>query len=253
MTYTINQLAKLSGVSTRTLRFYDEIGLLAPAFYGENHYRYYKEEQLLILQQILFFRELDFSLSDIQRILNINDFDRIESLKKHKSMLESNLERTATLIKTIEKTISHLEGKIIMRDAEMYDGFNPIKQQEHEKYMVEAGIISQKQIDESWQRVFHWKKTDWERFKGAGEKLNTALAQAFKNKEKVDSALVQKLIQQHYDWVNNFWTPTQETYLGLGKMYLDHPDFRLFYNRYNEGLVDYLVEAMKVFAKRKLS
>ena len=88
MSYTVNRLAKLSGVSSRTLRFYDEIGLLKPAFYGDNQYRYYEEEQLLMLQQILFFRELGFPLSDIQRILSSNDFDKIESLKLHKSMLQ---------------------------------------------------------------------------------------------------------------------------------------------------------------------
>lgn len=253
MAYTINQLAKLSGVSTRTLRFYDEIGLLAPAFYGENQYRYYKEEQLLMLQQILFFRELGFPLNDIQRILSSNDFDKIESLKTHKSMLQSGLDRTATLIKTIDKTISHLRGKVIMRDAEMYDGFDPIKQQEHEKYMLETGIISQEQIDDSWKRVSNWKKPDWEQFKNLGEQLNFALAEALKNELKVDSDEVQRLIQQHYDWVNNFWTPTKETYLGLGQMYLDHPDYRLFYNRYYPDLAEYLVAAMKVFAERKLS
>ena len=253
MAYTINQLANLSGVSTRTLRFYDEIGLLAPAFYGENQYRYYKEEQLLMLQQILFFRELGFPLNDIQRILSSDDFDKIESLKTHKSMLQSSLERTATLIKTIDKTISHLRGKIIMRDAEMYDGFDPIKQQEHEKYMLETGIISQKQIDDSWQRVSNWKKPDWEQFKDAGEKLNRALAAALKQGLKIDSDHVQKLIQQHYDWVSNFWTPTKETYLGLGQMYLDHPDYRLFYNRYAPDLVEYLAAAMKVFADKKLA
>ena len=253
MKYTINQLAQLSGVSTRTLRFYDEIGLLAPAFYGENQYRYYKEEQLLMLQQILFFRELGFPLNDIQRILSSDDFDKIESLKAHKSLLQSNLDRTATLIKTIDKTISHLRGKIIMRDAEMYDGFDPIKQQEHEKYMLDTGIISQKQIDDSWQRVSNWKKPDWEQFKDSGEQLNIALAKACKQALKVDSDEVQELIQQHYDWVKTFWTPTQETYLGLGQMYLDHPDFRLFYNQYHPDLVEYLVAAMKVFSKRKLS
>lgn len=253
MNYTINQLAKLSGVSTRTLRFYDEIALLKPAFYGDNQYRYYKEEQLLLLQQILFFRELGFSLNDIQRILSSDDFDKIESLKTHKSMLQSNLDKTATLIKTIDKTISHLRGKIIMHDAEMYDGFDPIKQQEHEQYMLDTGIISQKQIDDSWQRVSHWKKHNWEQFKDAGERLNVALAQAAKQDLKIDSDAVQKLIQQHYDWVNNFWTPTRETYLGLGQMYLDHPDYRLFYNRYHPDLVEYLVEAMKVFADKKLS
>lgn len=252
MRYTINQLAKLSGVSTRALRFYDEIGLLKPAFYGDNQYRYYKEEQLLLLQQILFFRELGFPLNDIQRILSSDDFDKIESLKTHKSMLQSNLGRTETLIKTIDKTISHLRGKIIMRDAEMYDGFDPIKQQEHEKYMLDTGVISQKQIDDSWQRVSHWKKTDWEQFKDSGEQLNLALAAAVEQGLQTDSDEVQNLIQQHYDWVNNFWTPTRETYLSLGKMYLDHPDYRSFYNRYHPDLVEFIVKAMTVFANKKL-
>jgi DNA-binding transcriptional MerR regulator len=94
MQYTVKKLAQLSGVSIRTLRFYDEIDLLKPAFYGENKYRYYEEEQLLMLQQILFFRELGFSLSDIQRILGGNDFDKIESLKSQKFMLKAGLERT---------------------------------------------------------------------------------------------------------------------------------------------------------------
>jgi DNA-binding transcriptional MerR regulator len=253
MIYTINQLAKLSGVSTRTLRFYNEIGLLKPAFYGDNQYRYYKEEQLLLLQQILFFRELGFPLNDIQRILSSDDFDKIESLKAHKSMLQSSLNRTETLLKTIDKTISHLRGKIIMRDGEMYDGFDPIKQQEHEKYMLDTGIISQKQIDDSWQRVSHWRKPDWEQFKDSGEQLNLVLAAAVKQGLEADSEEVQKLIQQHYDWVNNFWTPTHETYLSLGQMYLDHPDYRAFYNRYHPDLVEFIVKAMTVFANRKLS
>lgn len=141
MKYTIKQLAKLSGVSTRTLRFYDEIGLLKPAFYGDNNYRYYKEEQLLLLQQILFFRELEFPLNDIKRILGCNDFDKISSLQQHKSSLQSNVERTQTLIQTIDKTISHIRGQQKMRTEEMFEGFDPIKQQEHEQYMLDTGVI----------------------------------------------------------------------------------------------------------------
>lgn len=91
MTYTVNKLAKLSGVSVRTLHFYDEIGLLKPAYLGDNNYRYYEEEQLLMLQQILFFRELGLPLSDIQRIVNSNDFDKIDALKSHKHILEKTL------------------------------------------------------------------------------------------------------------------------------------------------------------------
>lgn len=253
MSYRINQLAKLSGVSTRTLRFYDEIGLLKPAYCDSNQYRYYKEEQLLMLQQILFFRELGIALNDIGRIISGNDFDKIESLERHKALLQANLERTAILIKTIDKTISHLRGKIIMRDAEMFDGFDPIKQQEHEKYMVDTGVISQKQIDDSWQRVAHWKKADWEHFKSSGEAVNTKLVEFMQKGLKPDAAEVQELVQAHYAWVNNFWTPTKETYLGLGKMYLEHPDYRVFFNKFHPDLVEYLVAAMAVFAERKLT
>lgn len=253
MRYTIKQLAKLSGVSGRTLRFYDEIGLLKPAFYGDNQYRYYKEEQLFLLQQILFFRELGFPLNDIKRILPSNDFDKIKSLKQHRSSLQSKVERTQTLIQTIDKTIAHLRGQYKMPIEEMFDGFDPIKQQEHEQYMLDAGLMSQQQIDESWQRAAHWKKFDWEQFKDAGEKLNLELVKALEQGQEINSTKVQKLIRQHYDWVNNFWTPTKETYLGLGKMYLDHPDFRDFYHRFHPDLVEYLVAAMQVYAQQNLT
>lgn len=253
MRYTVNKLAKLSGVSPRTLRFYDEIDLLKPAFYGDNQYRYYEEEQLLMLQQILFFRELGFPLGDIQQIISSNDFNKIEALNTHKSILQSSLEKTETLIKTIDKTISHIRGKLIMRDAEMYDGFDPVKQQEHEQYMLKMGTLSQKEIDDSWMKVRHWKKSNWEQFKQEGEQLNQDLAKAMSNSLKPTDIEVQALIQRHYSWVKNVWTPTKKTYMGLAQMYLDHPDYRDFYNRYHPNLVEYLVEAMKVYSERELS
>src|SRR4029079_4342675 len=99
MAYTVNKLAKLSGVSARTLRFYDEIGLLKPAYVGDNDYRYYEEEQLLMLQQILFYLELDFPLNQIQSIISSDNFDKIEALKSHKSILKHGLGRTKQMIK----------------------------------------------------------------------------------------------------------------------------------------------------------
>ena len=253
MPYTVNKLARISGVSPRTLRFYDEIGLLKPAYYGDNHYRYYEEEQLLMLQQILFFREIGFPLTDIQQIISSDDFDKLESLSTHKSILQSSLEKTETLIKTIDKTISHIRGKLIMRDAEMYDGFDPKKQQEHEKYMLDKGTITQKEVDDSWKNVRHWKKSNWESFKNDGDQLNQDLAQAMKSHLKPADIAVQALIQRHYDWVKNFWIPTKASYIGLADMYLDHPDYRDFYNNYHPNLVEYLVEAMRVFAECELS
>lgn len=115
MAYTIKQLAKLSGVSTRTLRFYDETGLLKPAYVGDNQYRYYEEEQALLLQQILFYRELDFSLNDIRQVLSNDAFDKISSMQSQKAMLQEKLQKVKNILKTIDNTILHLRGEITMQ------------------------------------------------------------------------------------------------------------------------------------------
>lgn len=123
MAYTVKKLAKISGISIRCLRFYDEIGLLKPSFYGNNNYRYYEEEQILLLQQILFYRELGFSLNDIRKIISSDDFNKIDALISHKQVLLGSLDRTKQLIKTVEQTILHLRGEISMRNEELFAGF----------------------------------------------------------------------------------------------------------------------------------
>src|SRR5580692_9875425 len=111
MAYTVKKLAEISGVSVRTLHFYDETGLLKPAYLGANGYRYYEEPQLLTLQQILFYRELGFELKQIKNILVRADFERATALESHRSVLQRNLARTQTLIATIDKTIEHVGGR----------------------------------------------------------------------------------------------------------------------------------------------
>ena len=98
MAYTVKELAKISGVSVRTLHWYDEIGLLKPAYHGANSYRYYEEVQLLLLQQILFFREPGFNLNDIQKLLSQNDFDNIKALYAHRKVLEKDIARKNSLL-----------------------------------------------------------------------------------------------------------------------------------------------------------
>lgn len=123
MSYTVLKLAKLSGVSIRTLHFYDAIGLLKPAYHGENNYRYYEEEQIFLLQQILFYRELGFSLKDIQCIISSDDFNKIDALLSHKQVLMQNFNRTKQLMKTIDQTIARLRGQITMSDEGLFSGF----------------------------------------------------------------------------------------------------------------------------------
>jgi len=123
MAYTVKQVATMSGVSVRTLHFYDETGLLKPAYVGVNGYRFYEQLQLLTLQQILFYRELGFELKQIERILGRADFEKIAALQSHRAVLQRNLARTHCLIQTIDKTLDHLQGASTMNDEEMFAGF----------------------------------------------------------------------------------------------------------------------------------
>ena len=124
MAYTVKQVARMSGVSVRTLHFYDETGLLKPAYLGANGYRFYEEPQLLTLQQILFYRELGFELKRIQPILGRADFEKVAALQSHRKVLQRNLARTRRLIETIDKTIQYLKGKKKMKSQEMFVGFS---------------------------------------------------------------------------------------------------------------------------------
>ena len=123
MAYTVKQVSAMSGVSVRTLHFYDETALLKPAYVKGNGYRVYEEAQLLILQQILFYRELGFELKRIKRILNQAKFEKAAALKTHRAVLEKNFARTRTLIETIDKTILHLKGTKKMKSEELFKGF----------------------------------------------------------------------------------------------------------------------------------
>lgn len=250
MAYTVRQLAKISKVSVRTLHFYDEIDLLKPAYYGENRYRYYEEEQLLILQQILFYREMGFQLTDIQKILNSGDFDKIEALRSHKEILKNNLEQTKKLIQTIDKTVAHLRGKAKMKDEELYYGFDSEKQKKYEKQLVQEGVVTQEWMDEYKGKINKWGKKDKDHFMQEGKAINDALIAAINKKLKPSSDEVQVIMKRHHAWVG--WNPTQDGYIGLSERY-QTPEFRKFYDSLHPELLEFIVNAMKVFAQRGFS
>jgi DNA-binding transcriptional MerR regulator len=123
MAFTVKQLAAMSGVTVRTLHFYDETALLKPARTRANGYRVYEEPQLLMLQQILFYRELGFELKRIKQILGRPNFEKLDALRSHRQVLQKNAARTRTLIETIDKTIGHLKGTKKMKSEELFEGF----------------------------------------------------------------------------------------------------------------------------------
>jgi DNA-binding transcriptional MerR regulator len=123
MEYSVNKLTKLSGVSARTLRYYDEIGLLKPVRVASSGYRFYGRKELDVLQQILFFRELDFPLEEIKKLLTAPGFDREHAFQSHLSELRQKRERLDALINNVTKSIANMKGEIEMPDAEKFEGF----------------------------------------------------------------------------------------------------------------------------------
>lgn len=123
MEYTVSQLAELSGVSGRTLRYYDQIGLLKPAKVNESGYRIYSEEEVDLLQQILFFRELNISLREIKDIIHQPDFNQIDALRRHYDHLLKKRSRLDQIIATVERTIASKERDVPMKDNEKFSGF----------------------------------------------------------------------------------------------------------------------------------
>ncbi len=248
MAYTVKQLARLSGVTIRSLHHYDGIGLLKPAYYGENQYRYYEEEQLLVLQQILFFRALNFSLGDIQRILSSSDFDKLNALESHKTLLEKDLLQRKKLIKTVEKTISHLRGELKMQDKEFYYGFDSEKQKAHEKYLVENGIITQELLDESNAKVKDWNVQEKTDFIHDINRIMDELVASIDAGLKPSDKKVQTLMKEHYVWLERSWTPTKVGYLGLIDLY-QTDGFSEFYTSRHPKLLVFILEAMQVFSE----
>lgn len=176
MAYTVKQLAKISGVSVRTLHWYDEKELLKSSYHGSNGYRYYEEEQLLMLQQILFFRELGFNLDDIQKLLSQDDFDKVRALQSHKQVLTEEINRKSNLITTIDKTTSHLRGKETMQDNELYYGFDKARQKEYEQYLVkEYGSKAEDLLKQSHKRTEKWDKDEWDDVKSTGDQIHKEL------------------------------------------------------------------------------
>jgi DNA-binding transcriptional MerR regulator len=253
MKYTVNKLAKISGVSVRTLHWYDEIGLLKPSFYGANNYRYYEEEQLLMLQQILFFRELGFSLHDIQNLLSQENFDKVKALKAHREILEKEINRKNQLIWTIDKTLTYLEGGQKMTGSQLFYGVDSAKQKEYENFIVDyLGTPGEKVLLESKRRTVQWGQAEWDETKRRGDAIHQALAEAIDRGLAPETDEVQALIQQHYDLQSQFYDVTKELFIGLAQIYADHPDFRKFYEGIHPNMIDFIGTAMRFYANKNL-
>ena len=243
MTYTAHQLAQIAGISVRTLHHYDEIGLLSPARQS-NGYRSYDEAELLRLQQILFFRELEYPLENIAKLLAQPDFDMTASLKRHRVQIEQKRLRLAGFLTTIDKTLAKISGEKQMKDEELFEAL----WDKHEKeYAAEAEERwrSTEAYKQSAERMKKLTKEDHARIIKEGDVLMAELAACIPSGPR--SAEVQKLIKRHYEALRTFYEPSPQIYRGLAQMYTEDARFRAYFEKYDPRMPEFMREAMDVY------
>jgi DNA-binding transcriptional MerR regulator len=247
--YKINEVAKLANVSVRTLHHYDNIGLLKPENVGENGYRYYSEEDFATLQQVLFFKELDFSLQDIKRILENPSFDRKKALATHKQLLMEKKNRLERMIESIDQTIDSIDGGTKMAKKKMFEVFDMKKIEEHQKKYEQE--VKEKYGDtlayeQSQQKTQSYQAEDWKRIQEKMEQLYGDLADLMDREPT--NAEVQRLIGDYRQYItDNFYDCTVEIFRGLGDLYVDDPRFTKNIDKVQPGLSEFLHAAMHVY------
>lgn len=250
--YSVKKLADLTGVSVRTLHLYDQIGLLKPSVRTEAGYRLYGETELLRMQQILFYKELDFSLQEIGVILNDPDFDLVQALESHREALKSRKNRLTKLLATIDNTITKIKNSMELTLEELYDGFPKGKAKEWRdevthKYGADAIARSERYLGKLGKEGFARLKED-------NLKITNQLLQLVE--EDPTSDAVQELIARHYEVIRKFWGThgeadnQAEAYAGLGELYVADERYTTHDGKSNPEFALFMRRAMKHFAKR---
>ncbi|UCD10049.1 MAG: MerR family transcriptional regulator [Dehalococcoidales bacterium] len=239
--YTIKKLADIAGVSVRTLHYYDEIGLLKPQYRQDNGYRYYGEEEVILLQQILLFRESGFNLDEIRTIISSPGFGVSEALEQHRNLLVKKEKRHEELINTVEKTMSKMSKKSEMEIKEFYQGFSDEK---IEKYRDEVRQRwGSKTLEESEKKVIDMGREKFVALQAEGGKIFKAIMEHIS--EGYDSKYVQELIAEWRKWLENFHHYSDEEVVELGRAYSQHPDFIKFFQQYSDELPVFLTRAIE--------
>lgn len=242
---TVKQLSELAHVTPRTLRYYDQIDLLKPESIGDNGYRYYSDESLLKLQQILFYRELDISLEQIKEIMNQKEYDLQQALEEHKRQLGRRIKRLENLITTVDQTLKVVKGEEKMNKKVLFDAFS---EEEEVKMEQEAmNIYDPDTVKESYKKWRNYSKAEKQRI---GEEGN-AVYQGFVDTMSKGAASpeAQACVQRWREHMNYFWTPNKDQLLGLTDLYNDDPRFRKNFDKIHPNLAEFVRDAVSFYVQ----
>lgn len=253
MQYSIRELSEIAGVSARTLRYYDEIGLLNPLYVNDAGYRFYGDKEVALLQQILFYRERGFDLKRIKQIIYQNDFDIISALNEHLQELEEQKRHMDALIRSVRQTISSMKGECTMSDKEKFEVFKEKRVKENEeKY---GSKIRKKYGDEKMEssnrKLLHMSEEDWNKFKSLESEIKERLTEGVLSGLKPDSEAASDIVKMHKEWLMMTWKEyTEEAHKGMGTMYIADERFRMYYDEDAQGCAQLLKQAIDCWAGR---
>ncbi len=253
MEYTVQKLAQMAGVSTRTLRYYDEIGILKPARINSSGYRIYGQKEVNRLQQILFYKELGVNLESINNIITAPAFDEVTALRDHCEKLLEKRDQLDLLIANVNKTIASKERGIMMKDKEKFEGFKKkLIEDNQEKYGKEIRAKYEDEvIEKSNNKVKNMTLEEHNEITRLSDEIIETLHAAFKTGNPAGE-LAQKAADLHRQWVSFYWDGySKEAHAGLAQMYVDDKRFTAYYDKEQSGMAEFLRDAVLVYTGMK--
>ena len=241
----IKEFAKLTGVSVRTLHYYDEIGLLKPAFVdAQNGYRFYDQKSLLRMQEIMFYRELDFPLKSISEILSSPDYDKQKALAKQRKLLELKKERLERIIDALDGAA---KGKVTMTAFDNSDYETARKQYEVEAKERWGETDAYKEHAE---KTAKYTKDKWQQVNDGLMAIFTKFAECMMNGHTADSDDAQALVKELQTYITeNYYTCTKEILAGLGQMYVADERFKTNIDKHASGTAEFTQKAIEEYCK----
>jgi DNA-binding transcriptional MerR regulator len=249
MEYTVQKLARLAGVTPRTLRYYDKLGLLNPARISGNGYRIYGRSEVDRLQQILFFRELGVGLEQIREMLVSPTFDGVAALREHRAKLMEKRAQLDQLIHNVDRSIAAADGGCEMSDKEKFEGFKREMIAENErKYGQEARTqYGEAVVERSNRRLMNMSKQEMDRQTAMAEEIHALLSKAMDDGDPAGE-VAQQAAALHGEWLGAYWPEYDpEAHANLARMYVEDERFKQYYDSRRPGAAEFLRDAVLVY------
>lgn len=242
----INEVSRLTGLSVRTLHYYHELGLVVPKQHAESGYRIYEDEQLKKIEHIQFFKELGFSLKDIQVMLHNKQFNSLDAFKLQHRALLAKQQHLAKQISRLEQLIyDEQKGDYTMSKEQLNFNFNEYEQEAREKWGDEA-------IDETIFKLKHLTEQEQQELKEKWHAIYSALAKQLN--EPIGSEQTERLVAEYYLLLNSYFGKYDyQAFIGLGQLYVYDERFTANIDRYATGLAAYMSEAMAAWGQKQLN